>query len=164
MVIIAELIYGENPVEYRDQFDLDFMARTLELVKQYKGPNDATLLLNCLVGLLIVPREKYINKIPQDPISALHNWGISPKSIKTFGFHKDKDGTKTGPREENLRNLVKSLRNAVAHGRFEPQHRQRVVTGFKYTDNSGFEASIGINEMKNSVEILARRLEREIVG
>jgi hypothetical protein len=41
-------------MENAQQFERDFMRRTLELVRSYRGPYDATDLLNCLLGLLIV--------------------------------------------------------------------------------------------------------------
>ena len=63
-------------MEYSNQFELDFMKRTLEIVKDYQGERDATLLINCLLGLLVVPKETLFNKIPKDPITALKNWGF----------------------------------------------------------------------------------------
>jgi hypothetical protein len=59
---------------YRD-FERDFMRRTLELVREYQGPYDATFLLNCLLGLLIVPAERSLDEIPEDRVESLPNWG-----------------------------------------------------------------------------------------
>jgi hypothetical protein len=72
-------------VEYAQQFERDFMRRTLELVRACKGPHAATLLLNCLLGLLIVPKEASLERIPQDPLANLQMWGIPPDSIKSCG-------------------------------------------------------------------------------
>ncbi len=116
-------------MEFSDKFELDFMKRTLEIVKDYKGERDATLLLNCLLGLLVVPKERSFNKIPKEPISSLNNWGISPDSIKTFG--KEFDGS---DRKENLQQLVRGLRNAVAHFRISPINEKGKVKGFKFKD------------------------------
>ena len=65
-------------MQFEKKFERDFMRRTLKLVQEYTGPYDATLLLNCLLGLLIVPKETSLDKIPTDPISKLKDWGISP--------------------------------------------------------------------------------------
>ena len=54
------------------------MKYTLEIVQRYGGEYDATLLLNCLLGLLIVPKEACFESISEDPISDLAEWGISP--------------------------------------------------------------------------------------
>jgi HEPN family protein len=50
-------------VQFEKQFERDFMRRTLKLVQDYQGPYDATLLLNCLLGLLIVTKETSLNSI-----------------------------------------------------------------------------------------------------
>ena len=137
-------------MEYEQQFERDFTRRTLDLVKQYKGPYDATLLLNCLLGLLIVPKEASLNRIPRDPLASLHNWGISSSSITSPG---------TSPDAHNLQGLVRSLRNAVAHFRFRPLHKDGKVIAFQFDDRSGFAATIVLDEMRVFVERLAAHLE-----
>lgn len=138
-------------MEYTDQFERDFMRRTLELVRGYEGPYDATNLLNCLLGLLIVPKEKSFDKIPNDPVDRLGDWGISPASIKSFG-RKD---------SKTLRQVVRGLRNAVAHFRFEPMHVSGRCVGFRFHDDSGFRATIENDEMRVFVEKLAQHLESQ---
>lgn len=78
-------------MEFGRKFERDFMQRTLTLVKEYKSPFDATLLVNCLLGLLIVPKETSLEQIPTDPISKLAKWSISPTSIKSFGKANEKN-------------------------------------------------------------------------
>lgn len=146
-------------MEFEQEFERDFLRRTLDLVKQYDGPYDATLLLNCLLGLLIVPKESSIEKIPEDPVDQLSRWGISPSSIRAFGAI-----TNNSPRPDTLRGIVWNLRNAVAHFRFEPRHHQRRVTGFGFTDRSGFHAEIEIAEIRDFVERLANHLESQVAG
>jgi len=143
-------------MEYEQEFERDFMRRTLSLVKDYKGPYDASLLLNCLLGLLIVPKEASLDKIPADPVANLKNWGITPSSIHSFGKQTDKN-----QHPKTLRGIVYNLRNAVAHFRFSPLHANRVVKGFAFTDKSGFDATIEIDEMREFVERLAKYLEAQ---
>src|SRR5262245_21614370 len=134
-------------MEFEQEFERDFIRRTLTLVKDYKGPFDATLLLNCLLGLLIVPKEPSLDQIPADPVANLKNWGIAPSSIRSFGKQTDKN-----QHPQTLRGIVYNLRNAVAHFRFKPVHAARVVKGFTFTDASGFDATIEIAEMRDFVE------------
>lgn len=141
-------------MEYEQQFERDFIRRTLELVHSYKGPLEATHLINCLLGLLIVPKESSIEKIPNDPIEKLIDWGISPDSIKKFG--RCKCGN---PHPKTIRQVVKSLRNSVAHFRFKPIHKRAVCIGFDFSDKSGFHAAISNQEMTTFVERLAVHLE-----
>ena len=42
-----------------DTIDYDFIKRTLEIIDEYQGDNDVTLLINCCLGLLILPKEKH---------------------------------------------------------------------------------------------------------
>ena len=135
------------------------MNRTLNLVKQYEGPHDATLLLNCLLGLLIVPKETSADRIPLDPLADLAKWGISPKSIISAG-----NQNLSNRYPETLRGIVHNLRNSVAHFRFKPLHKDEVVIGFEFKDENGFKAVIDIPEMRIFVEKLAEFLSRDGSG
>ena len=138
-------------MSYVGPFEREFMKRTLEIVRQYHGDFNATLLLNCLLGLLIVPKEICLNAIPEDPVSELPRWGISPQSIRSFGRR---------PNSDSLRGLVHSLRNAVAHFRFDPDPPRGEVKGFRFHDNNGFDATINLAEMREFVERLSEHIHR----
>lgn len=143
-------------------FERDFMRRTLELVRGYGGPFDATFLLNCLLGLLVVPAESSLNAIPEDDVEALNKWGISPSCVKSFGRFRS-----PGPVRESvdaprtLRRMVKALRNSVAHFRIVPIHEADQVFGFRFSDESGFRAEIPLAELREFVERLSAHLDRE---
>ncbi len=144
-------------MEFAEEFERDFMKRTLQLLMDYPGEYEATLLLNCLLGLLVVPKETSLEKIPTDPISEFHKWGISPESIKSFGRMN-----RTNQYPETLRGVVYNLRNSVAHFRIRPVEENSRVRGFSFTDMNGFAATIDIKEMRSFVERLASYLERSI--
>lgn len=141
-------------MEYEPQFARDFMHRTLTIAQEYVGPFDATLLINCLLGLLLVPKEALIDKIPPDPFERLSDWGISPKSIKGFG--KCDYGHEHSP---NLRQLVRRMRNAVAHFKIDPVHEDGEVAAFSFRDKNGFHAVISLSEIDTFVKKLAAHLE-----
>lgn len=142
-------------MEYKIDFDRSFMSRTLSIIEDYEGPNDATLIVNCLLGLLIVPKEKLLfSKIPDTAYESLIDWGIQPKSIKSFG--KCEYGHSHKP---NLNQLVRRLRNSVAHFRISPIHENLKVTGFQFKDRNGFQADISLDELKTLVKKLAAHLE-----
>lgn len=130
------------------------MERTLSLVTKYDGDLDATLLINCLLGLLIVPKESLIEKIPETEFAFLCEWGIEPSSIKKLG--KCAYGHEHQP---NLRQLVKRLRNAVAHFRIEPIHRNKKVSGFSFRDQNGFRADVSLKELRKFVICLSEHLK-----
>lgn len=141
-------------MSYNSDFERAFIERSLTLVQEYKGPFDATLLLNCLLGLLVVPKESCLAAIPQVPIAELKQWGIDPKAITSFGRS---DGPNNDPK--NLRGLVWRLRNAVAHFRFKPVPSRGEVTAFNFRDKSGFEATVPLSELRVFVERLASHIK-----
>ena len=140
-------------MSFKSDFDRAFMKRSLEIVQTYNGPYDATILLNCLLGLLIVPKERCLKAIPLDSIDDLAEWGISPSAIQDFGTTNGKDDD-----PHTLRGIVWHLRNAVAHFRFEPGPPTGEVKAFYFSDGSGFKARIDLAEMRAFVERLARHL------
>lgn len=140
-------------MEYDPDFARSFMRRTLSLAEGYEGPLDATLLVNCLLGLLIVPKEALIEKIPTTEFESLSDWGISPSSIKKVG--KCAYGHEHRP---NLRQLVHRLRNSVAHFRIEPIHEDGQVARFSFRDQNGFHADVSLTEIKTFVTRLAAYL------
>lgn len=70
-------------MEYDADFHRDFMRRTLSILRTYQGDYDATLLINVLLGLLIVPRERSFDSIPPEPVEK--KWGLSADSVSNFG-------------------------------------------------------------------------------
>lgn len=58
-------------MEYDPDFARSFMRRTLTLASECDGPLDAALLINCLLGLIIVPKEALVEKIPTTPSESL---------------------------------------------------------------------------------------------
>ncbi|MHC4416206.1 MAG: HEPN family nuclease [Planctomycetota bacterium] len=146
-------------MDYPKAFYRSFLARTLEQVRSRSGSADPADLLNCLLGLLVVPREASFARIPEEPLSNLREWGISRKSIKNLGTCPCGNGH---PR--TLRQLVGSLRSAVAHFDVKPQQTNGTCTGFEFCDGSGFHAVIKTTELRTFVERLAEQLEPEISG
>jgi hypothetical protein len=41
-----------------EHFDISFVMRTLENLKNYRGNYEFTMLLNSLLGLIVVPNER----------------------------------------------------------------------------------------------------------
>ena len=143
-------------MEYEPEFARSFMQRTLAIAQDYQGPLDATLLINCLLGLLVVPKEALIDKIPMAPFESLAEWGISPSSIRSVG--KCEYDHEHAP---NLRQLVRRMRNAVAHFKVDPVHKDKKVTGFSFKDRSGFYAVVPLSEIKEFVTKLSAHLEQQ---
>jgi len=95
------------------QLEIDFVERTLNLIDQYEELKENfpfehqynhTLLTNCLLGLIVLPKEKaltYTPKMRMELVKSLAEWGITKST-----FH---------PSIKDTRELFHRLRNAVAH-------------------------------------------------
>jgi hypothetical protein len=140
-------------MSFHSDFEQAFMKRSLGLVQAYEGPFDATLLLNCLLGLLIVPKERCLKAIPLDPIESLSEWGISQSAITELGEFNGEDSY-----PNTLRGLVWRLKNAIAHFRFRQYPERGEVKGFHFDDTSGFRAKVPIQDLRRFVEKLAETL------
>jgi hypothetical protein len=95
------------------QLEVDFVRRTLDLIDQYEVLKEQfpferqynhTLLTNCLLGLIVLPKEKALSYIPKTRIAfvkALKEWGINKSTFN--------------PEIKDTAELFQRLRNAVAH-------------------------------------------------
>jgi hypothetical protein len=140
-------------MSYLSHFEHSFVENTLALVDSYEGKYDATILVNCLLGLLVVPKESFLDVIPEEPLSSLKKWGINPDSIRNPGRP-----TKKNPNPETLRGLVTNLRHAVAHFNIRPIPATEEVHSFEYTNDTGLQAVISVLEMRIFVRALAKHL------
>ena len=96
---------------YRD-LEPEFIERTMELVSQYHETMDQypfekqfnhTLTINCLLGLIVMPKEKIVTYIPNHRLTA----GLRKQiGIEESEFY---EGIKT------LRDMIQKLRHSVAH-------------------------------------------------
>ncbi len=100
--------------EYNDpQQSYPFVRKTLSILKQYNGPLDVTLRLNCLIGLLIVPQQYSLEPHPLHPEPLLildESWGIDIPSIDYGHNSKGAYGCKN-----NAHTIAKHIRNALCH-------------------------------------------------
>ena len=116
------------------QLEIDFVRRTLDLIEQYEQLKDQfpfeqqfnhTLLTNCLLGLIVLPKEKALSYIPKTRIAfvkALAEWGINKSS-----FNPDiKDTVELFQRLRNARLEVKDSTPLISQGFsvYAPHKRQ----------------------------------------
>ncbi|WLG82740.1 HEPN family nuclease [Pseudomonas cucumis] len=142
-------------MSYFNNFEQLFMRRSLELIDTYQGEYETTQLLNAFIGLLFFPNERMPDLIPEKTLQDIEAWGFSQNCIINAGAHKV-------PQEINLRELVRRLRNSVAHCRVDPfPNDHRSCEGFCFMDRNGFEAKIPTDQIKNLMRgLLAHLLEQ----
>ncbi len=143
-------------MSYLSNFERSFSEHTLVLLRDYSGLFDATMLVNSLLGLIVVPQQTALDAIPDDPFARLSEWGIKGDSIKNAGCPRPKN-----LQPETIRGLVINLRHAVAHFRIEPVYESDNVVAFKYQNDTGFEAVLSLVEIRLFVEKLASHLSAQ---
>ncbi|MBD3897196.1 hypothetical protein IEI94_15165 [Halomonas sp. ML-15] len=92
--------------------ELEFIERTIRLIGQYtdmiqglefEDQLNYTLTINCLLGLIVMPKERVVTYIPKEPIT---NEFLSTIGLKSSTID---DSIK------NLQELIQHLRHAIAH-------------------------------------------------
>jgi len=114
---------------YKNQ-EFDFVNRTKTIIEQYDKLElakaekfEVTLLLNCLVGLLILPQQNWFDSLPTDLVSQ-KEWGISPNHISTI-----KEKTR------NVKDVARHLRNSISHYRFKAfENKSDDISSIKFED------------------------------
>lgn len=146
------------------QQEIDFIDRTIKIIKQYdtfqiavNEKYNVTLLLNCMVGLLILPQQHWFGFLPKDLISE-KEWGIKPEHIS---FIK-KGETK------NVIDFTRHLRNSIAHYRFKVfENKNCIISQIQFEDfdrnnEKTFEAVIPIANLKNFLNIFSEFIMEEM--
>jgi hypothetical protein len=114
---------------------------------------EVTQLINSMLGLLVFPEQKHLNNIPRTSLEDLRRAGWPVPEMKG-----------TPPHADNLRDLVRCLRNGISHFNIEFTSDGHVLTGIKIwtckTDEQGkyvkegrhrireWEAQFGLHELR----------------
>ncbi|EOZ5531340.1 HEPN family nuclease [Vibrio metschnikovii] len=150
---------------YRN-FEQDFVARTIELIEQYnqlivdepfERQFNYTLTLNCLLGLIVMPKERAINTIPNERLTMQfkQHMGIN---------HSDLPDAQT-----TLRQLIVKMRHSIAHFDIEvesiDQHHLVNFVSFKDTDNGQIYARFHAEEifpfLRSYAQLLVDSMRRQ---
>ena len=158
-------------MDYHNEFIVDFAQRTLANLKyidaQVKGIPDekrklyeVTQLVNSLLGLLVFPREQYMKEIPETPLNELVAKGWP--EIKTTRGTLPKD---------NLHQLMRMLRNGVAHCNLEfVSDLDHKICGIRIWNGKPcnecgavtWEATLSIVDLRKIVEKFVELIEEQV--
>ncbi len=133
------------------QQEFDFIQRTKIIIEQYdehfcnKNTDmkfDVTLLLNCMVGLLILPHTYWFGYLPKELISKAQ-WGIHPDNISFIKIGETK----------SVDEVTRHLRNSLSHYRFQVfKDENNEINEIYFEDRDEkektFEANIPISGIK----------------
>ena len=128
----------------------DFASRTranLQAIDRLRDQGDkvfeTTQLVNSTLGLLVFPQQRYVDAIPEIPIAELQRQGW-PVPRMSAGFVQ----------AEDLKQLVKYLRNAVAHFNIEfigdGQNQLRFLKVWNTQPNGrrNWEAELSVGDLR----------------
>jgi hypothetical protein len=138
-------------MEYQDVIR-DFALRTkknLEYIESKASEDnfnpevyEVTQLINSLIGLIVFPREEFINHIPETALSDLEEDGWSIPQV-TGDF----------PQARDLRELVKYMRNAIAHFNVKFKYDKGTISGLtlwnKRYGKKTWQAELELEELRD---------------
>ena len=163
------------------RIERDFVLRSLALLEQYdhcelkpsKGgtsssdtPNltekyEVTLLINCLLGLIVVPTQRTWERIPAKDLNQLSDWGLDQNSDIIWGDPQHHIG---------LRYVIERIRNSVAHFNIEAiptedKLGRTEICAVKFHDKNGynnpkdtFDLTMPVADLRKFVTKLAQAL------
>jgi hypothetical protein len=148
----------------------EFIDRTLQLIDQYYSILDKypfeeqfnyTLTINCLLGLIVMPKERVVTYVPTDHLTQEHLVKIGVPSLEV------------NKKIHTLRDLIISLRHAVAHFdiRVISESDENLVDWLEFADSENGDeivAKFRSNELlpflRHYATCLLQNMERHRVG
>lgn len=131
----------DNGKEY---FVKDFYKRTLNVLRSTQCEYDVALLINSMVGLLVVPKERYFH-----PMCVPDNY-VDSEILKQI-----RSTFKSNP-DIPLTQILRRLRNSVCHGNMEIKAEksnyigeQPKIGSIVFNEKGGSSAEIPIGLLKN---------------
>ena len=128
----------------------DFVERTLHILENYDGPYGVTLLVNCLLGLIVLPKERDFNHVLQNKDLSFDDLGLEDGDILSWGKIKEE--------ERDVARFMRCMRNSIAHIHIESISAEGEIESLRFIDKSGFEAVMGIEKIKTMVKKFASYL------
>ncbi len=122
---------------HQKKFDIEFIDRTQNIIKEYKGIYNITLLLNCLLGLVVLPSEYYRRKTYKFFDKDISEYPKLNKLTSEISFTPTKYNYKTKQHENDkttLKNLIKKVRNGISHQHIECVDKKGKWTGVTIRD------------------------------
>lgn len=146
-----------------ENIDTDFANRTLRIIEQYnehiprgRENYEVTLLVNCLLGLLILPQQKRYNSIPDVSLDTPNEWQIESTFITSWGT-----ADKGQPAPHTLREFVRRLRNSVSHFHIEAEGTQTDIERLTFSDRNGFRATMPVTNLRSFVKKFASTISAD---
>lgn len=147
----------------KGKYDVELIRRTKELIKSYKGKYNLTLLMNGLLSLIVLPQEhnsrvRKLNFMNRD----LNDIPEIQFVLNSPNFYFDRRGF-----NNDLKNLLKRIRNGISHQRIETINENKKWKGVKIQDldrhnNVGLNLELKTSELRNFAFYIADEYLKEL--
>ncbi len=114
--------------DYCKPLDRSFTCRTNTIIQRYSGEFDATLLLNCLLGMLVVPFEKNNHKFKVQELTG--------EITTMFTRLKEANCYDSFGNNYNDYDIIRYLRNTIAHFNVEFYSDEGKIKEFEFISHS----------------------------
>ncbi len=118
---------------YFKEQEYEFVKRTKIIIEQYdqfqiqdKEKYEVTLLLNCLVGLLILPQQHWIRKL-HGQLDLEKDWGITSEHIQFIEGNAN-----------SVKDISTHIRNSISHYRFVVINNNKDIDSIEFKDQDRF--------------------------
>lgn len=105
-------------------FPKDFLVRTKDNLSNYRGSYVVTNLINSCLGLIIIPNELLIKKLP--------NYQFTDND-KSYGITKHNILVNI-ENNYSLKKVVRGIRNGLAHGNIEQKTTNKEISGIRISN------------------------------
>ena len=145
---------------------IEFLKRTNEILQNYQGKYKVTLLINCSVGLLILPKEKWDKYLPKNDVNR-KDWGIAPEdmSICKADYSKESEFDATES-DYSVKNIARHLRNSIAHYRFifssQSEKIEKITFDDKKGDKTNFKLEMSVKDFRKFLMKLTETMLNKI--
>jgi hypothetical protein len=141
-------------MSYLTNFEQSFCKHTLQLMEKHENEREfpATLLINCLLGLLVLPSENAFKAIPDDKLETIAEWGLDRSCIRHPGRVSGKANAK---KSETLHEFTINLRHAVAHFNISPVPTNGDVKAFRFINERNLDAELPLDQLRVFAKKLA---------
>ena len=110
------------------KFEIEFVERTKKILEEYTGDYDMSIILNCALGLIILPYEKRRDtpswNTELGDISELPSF-----NLKIFKPIRNTNNSGVTYYPKTLKVLLQKIRNGLAHQNIEPVNENGKFVG-----------------------------------
>lgn len=140
------------------KFDREFVERTKSIVNDYDGGYEFSNLLNCTLGLIVLPFE--ILRSDSSPYWSQEIGYISdfPKfTVHIFEpiWKLDRTTRKPIPSPKTLKVLLRKVRNGIAHQNIAPSNHEGVFQSVRIWNTFAQKRDVDIEFTQNELRLFA---------